>query len=99
MDKVLSKILALSLLGGMSLLLGMIPLKLGQWFKGEDGKRKHETLFSSMLCFGGGLLLATSILHMLPEVSLKIRIGKVALFFSLKFRVDDLYEMLTNIQF
>ena len=73
MDKVLSKVLALSLLGGISLLLGTIPLKLGQWFNGEDGKRKHETVFSSLLCFGGGLLIATSILHMLPEVSFQIR--------------------------
>ena len=72
MDKVLSKVLALSLLGGISLLLGTIPLKLGQWFNGEDGKRMHETLFSSLLCFGGGLLIATSILHMLPEVSFQI---------------------------
>ena len=72
MDKVLSKVLALSLLGGISLLLGTIPLKLGQWFNAEDGKRKHETMFSSMLCFGGGLLISTSILHMLPEVSFQI---------------------------
>ena len=69
MDKNVSKGLTLLLLGGVSLLLGIIPLKLGQWFKGEDGTKKHETLFSCLLCFGGGLLLSTSILHMLPEVS------------------------------
>ena len=63
-----SKILAMILLGGVSIILGFIPLKLGRWFKGSDGSPRHRTLFSSLLCFGGGVLLGTSFLHMLPEV-------------------------------
>ena len=69
MDVTGSKILAMVLLGGISIILGFIPMKLGKWFKGNDGSIRHGTIFSSLLCFGGGVLLATSLLHMLPEVS------------------------------
>ena len=62
-----SKILAMILLGGVSIIIGFIPLKLGTWFKSKDGSPSHGTLFSGLLCFGGGVLLATSLLHMLPE--------------------------------
>ena len=63
-----SKILAMTLLGSVSILLGFVPLKLGNVFKDRNGKRKHDAILSSLLCFGGGVLLATSLLHMLPEV-------------------------------
>ena len=70
MDTTTSKILAMVLLGGISIIVGFIPLKLGKWFKGSDGGHQHGTIFSSLLCFGGGVLLATGLLHMLPEVNL-----------------------------
>ena len=57
------------LLGIFCLLLGFIPLKLGNWFRNRDGSPRHGTILSSLLCFGGGILLATSLIHMLPEVS------------------------------
>ena len=56
------------LLGGVSIFLGFIPMKLGKWFKNNDGSSRHENFFSSLLCFGGGVLLGTSLLHILPEV-------------------------------
>ena len=68
MDTTWSKILALLLLGGISIIIGFIPLKLGKIFKGSDGLPRHGTVFSSLLCFGGGVLLATTLLHLLPEV-------------------------------
>ena len=68
MEVTTSKILAMILLGGVSIIIGFIPLKLGKWFKSKDGSPRHGTIFSSLLCFGGGVLLATSLLHMLPEV-------------------------------
>ena len=68
MDVTESKILAMVLLGSISIILGFIPLKLGKWFRGNDGSIRHGTIFSSLLCFGGGVLLGTSLLHMLPEV-------------------------------
>ena len=79
MDTTGTKILAMCLLGGISIILGFIPLKLGKVFKGKDGDHKHGTIFSSLLCFGGGVLLATSLLHMLPEVS------KLSRFISTKY--------------
>ena len=63
-----SKILAMTLLGSVSILLGFVPLKLGNVFKDRNGNRKHDAILSCLLCFGGGVLLATSLLHMLPEV-------------------------------
>ena len=67
-----SKIVSMMLLGGVSILLGFIPLKLGKLFKDSHGNQKHDDVLSSLLCFGGGVLLATSLLHMLPEVSFNI---------------------------
>ena len=68
MEVTTTKILAMVLLGGVSIILGFIPLKLGKWFKSSDGSPRHGTIFSSLLCFGGGVLLATSLLHMVTEV-------------------------------
>ena len=67
-DATSSKILAMMLLGGVSILLGFIPMKFGHFFKESGGHLRHETVLSTLLCFGGGVLLATSFLHMLPEV-------------------------------
>ena len=70
MDEQTSKILVMLLLGSFSMFLGFIPMKLGSWFKNQDGSPRHGTIFSSLLCYGGGVLLATSLIHMLPEASL-----------------------------
>ena len=69
MEVVGSKVLVMFLLGIFCMLLGFIPLKLGNWFRNRDGSPRHGTILSSLLCFGGGILLATSLIHMLPEVS------------------------------
>lgn len=50
------------------MILGFIPMKLGNWFKNQDGSPRHRTILSSMLCYGGGVLFATTLIHMLPEV-------------------------------
>jgi hypothetical protein len=72
LDLITVKIIALSLLGGVSLLLGFLPLKLGSLIDTSDfgGERNFwkRTITSVLLCFGGGVLLATSFVHMLPEV-------------------------------
>lgn len=62
-----TKYLAMFLLGGVSLFLGFIPLKIGKHFVSDD-KEWKRTLTSVLLCFGGGVLFATSMIHMLPEV-------------------------------
>ena len=68
MNKTATKALAMIFLGGGSLLLGLVPMKLKTWFKRVNDTSKYENIFSSLLCFGGGLLLATSLLNILPEV-------------------------------
>jgi zinc transporter 1/2/3 len=77
MDLITVKVIALLLLGGISLILGFIPLKLGSLIEISDfesGKNFWKrTITSVLLCFGGGVLFATSFVHMLPEVVSKIK--------------------------
>lgn len=68
MDLQTTKIVVMILLGGISTCLGFIPMYVGKWFRNKDGTQKHGTIFSCLLCFGGGVLLATCLLHMLPEI-------------------------------
>ena len=63
-----SKYLAMFLLGGVSILLGFLPVKIGKYFLGDESLWK-KTMTSALLCFGGGVLFATSLIHLLPEVS------------------------------
>ena len=70
-DATSSKIIAMLLLGGVSIVLGFIPMNFGNFFKESRGYSRHDTVLSTLLCFGGGVLLATSFLHMLPEVRMK----------------------------
>ncbi|XP_069680677.1 zinc transporter ZIP1-like [Periplaneta americana] len=72
---VLAKVVAMVVLSLATFLLGMLPTKLSSWLEWNrtvDGvmqtSRKSRTILSLMLCFGGGALLCTTFLHMLPEV-------------------------------
>ena len=62
-----AKLATMFLLAGVSLILGFLPLKIGPYFI-NDEKTWKRTLTSVLLCFGGGVLFATSFTHMLPEV-------------------------------
>jgi len=66
-----TKIISMVLLGGVSLLIGMITFKmssmLGLTTGCRSGGRKQRIATSLLLCFGAGVLLATSLLHILPE--------------------------------
>ena len=46
--------------------LGIAPWKIGKYVDPEN--EKHQIATSLLLCFGGGVLLATSLAHMAPEV-------------------------------
>ncbi|CAG0879250.1 unnamed protein product [Cyprideis torosa] len=77
MEVFVSKLLSLLLLGGVALLFGFLPLKVAKWLKlrkSDKGQQlepsKAELTVSFLLCFGGGVLLATSVLHMLVDVRL-----------------------------
>ena len=64
------KLWAMVLLGSISMILGMLPLKLGpKYFKTGTKSGWRNVVTSLLLCFGGGVLLATSLIHMLPEVT------------------------------
>ena len=62
-----AKVWTMVLLGLISMFLGILPLRLGAYFtKGDRGWKNVVT--SILLCFGGGVLFATAMIHMLPEV-------------------------------
>lgn len=56
-----AKVLSMVILGTASFLVGILPA----CFAKRGGERK--LLLSTLLCFGAGVLLATSLVHMLPE--------------------------------
>jgi len=62
-----TKIITMTLLAVVSLILGFLPLKISKSVFIDDKKWKR-TFTSVLLCFGGGVLFATSFIHMLPEV-------------------------------
>ena len=62
-----AKIACMALLGFVSFILGAIPWKLYKYLATESRGRKLTV--SIMLCFGAGVLLATAMIHIIPEVS------------------------------
>lgn len=54
-------------LGVGSFITGMAPVGFS-----DAARQKHPLLLSCLLCFGGGVLLSTSLVHMLPEAREKL---------------------------
>lgn len=54
----------------ISMTSGLIPYFLSRWFNWSDPKRDPRTnlLISSLLSFGGGALLCTTLMHLVPEI-------------------------------
>lgn len=79
---VIAKVISMVTLFGVSVLFGVIPFKLVKVLKlgelGPDGKPNQDARTSKavsiLLSFGGGVLLATTFLHLLPEIALGISI-------------------------
>lgn len=67
-DLIVAKIVAMAVLGLSSFLLGILPIKLTKMItiKSVDGDK--NLLLSLLLCFGGGVLLFTTFIHLQPEV-------------------------------
>ncbi|CAH0548124.1 unnamed protein product [Brassicogethes aeneus] len=67
-DLIVAKIVSMSVLGVVSFILGLLPIKLTKLIsiKSVDGDR--NLLVSLLLCFGGGVLLFTTFIHLQPEV-------------------------------
>lgn len=59
-----AKVLAIFILGIGSLFVGLLPATIS-----ERNRRRYPLIISILLCFGAGVLLATSVVHMLPDVS------------------------------
>lgn len=79
MELVYTKILVLTLLGVVRLFFGLVPLMITKKLKlwGESGVshrlvnerlQRVDAAISFCLSFGGGVLLATCFIHMIPEV-------------------------------
>lgn len=64
----LAKIVSMVVLGVASFIIGIIPLKLVNYMKISAKNEEKNLLISLMLCFGGGVLLFTTFLHLQPEV-------------------------------
>ncbi|XP_059047985.1 zinc transporter ZIP3 [Achroia grisella] len=62
MEATTAKAIAMLTLGFGSFATGMIPACFT-----ENARQKHPLSISCLLCFGAGVLLATSMVHMLPE--------------------------------
>ncbi|CAO1414091.1 unnamed protein product [Diamesa serratosioi] len=79
-DVVIAKTIAAVTLFLVSVISGIIPFKLAQVYKWNDQsvednkKREQKTklIVSILLCFGGGVLLATTFLHLLPDIKAEI---------------------------
>ena len=59
----MAKIVTMLALGFGSLLMGLLPAALSRY-----NLRSNQILQTVLLCFGAGILLATSLVHILPEV-------------------------------
>lgn len=64
------KFITMASLFVISMTSGMIPYFLSRWFDWSDPKRdpRANLLISSLLSFGGGALLCTTLMHLLPEI-------------------------------
>ena len=72
---VVAKVVSMIVLSLATIILGLLPIKLATWLKWNrttDGNLntsdKPTLILSLLLCFGGGALLCTTFLHMLPEM-------------------------------
>jgi len=61
-----TKVVAMVLTGLVPIVLGLIPWKVGKYVDARN--TRHQITVSCLLCYGGGILIGLSLLHMLPEV-------------------------------
>ncbi|XP_047994393.1 zinc transporter ZIP1-like [Leguminivora glycinivorella] len=79
MDGVLrAKIITMVTLFSVSMLFGCLPMLLSlrfDWFTKSTGDVRNSNQFvMGLLAFGGGVLFATTFMHLLPEVDLNIQL-------------------------
>lgn len=67
-DLIVAKAVAMAVLGIASFIIGTFPVKLSKMMKIKTGDDDKNLLISLLLCFGGGVLLFTTFIHLQPEV-------------------------------
>lgn len=65
-----TKAVALVTMAIITLIFSMLPLYVRNLLKGRLEGKKAQAALSACLCFGGGVLLATVFLHLIPEARL-----------------------------
>merc|ERR1719369_2091454 len=70
MNLAVTKLVTMIILGSSSFLVGVSTIKLRKvlGLHATEVRRSQALITSALLCFGAGVLLATSLLHILPEV-------------------------------
>lgn len=68
-----AKTIAMVLLAVISLILGLIPIWIARKMRwnvesGQEMSQLAKNLLSGLLCFGAGVLMATALAHLLPDV-------------------------------
>ena len=70
-----AKIVSMCILGGISLLLGLLPIKLAEKYNLREEKNGSrvtilkQLVITALNCFGAGVILTTCFGHMLPEAN------------------------------
>ncbi len=68
----LAKTISMVLLSVVTLILGLIPIPIANYLNWRKGGNEMSSfaknVLSGLLCFGAGVLMATAIVHLLPEV-------------------------------
>jgi len=67
-----AKTISIVLLSVVTLILGLIPIPIARSLNWKNGGKEMSSLakniLSGLLCFGAGVLMATALIHLLPEV-------------------------------
>ncbi len=67
-----AKVVSMVVLGVLPIIIGMVPIFISRkmkWASNGDGVSSiSRSITSALACFGGGVLMATALVHLLPEV-------------------------------
>ena len=68
-----SKIVSMLILGLATWIIGLVPMVAVRrgWItrKESEGSPRMTKILSCMMCFGGGVIMTSSLTHMLPDVN------------------------------
>lgn len=88
MEPLTAKVISILTLGLGSFIAGMLPATFS-----ARTRQKHPLLLSTLLCFGAGVLLSTSLVHMLPEAREKLPVYSelfLCIGFFIVYMVDEI---------